>query len=278
MALEFLNKYPYTDFHELNIDWLIESVKKVLDDYQELKTWMENDAANYTVFLYRLIAVEDRTSQLQFEIEAERVRVNEALNVQYRTITDEYTAMYANILTDMTAALNTMSITIDNYKRELIEMINDGDDAVMNWVRATLATFLQTLPDYEHLIINNPVRGMQTTVQIAINDLYDYFNVYGLTAQEYDDLELTAAEYDSYLITAHDYDTFGVKIFSPESYYLMRSPFTGTIEPIPTVIYDLFNLHRTGALTASAYDALDMTASYYDGLLLDAYDYDLNGI
>lgn len=278
MALDFLNKYPYTDFHELNIDWLIESVKKVLEDYQELKTWMENDAANYTVFLFRLMAVEDRTSQLQFEIEAERVRVNEALNVQYRTITDEYTAMYANILTDMTAALNTMSITIDNYKRELIEMINDGDDAVMNWVRATLATFLQTLPDYEHLIINNPVRGMQTTVQIAINDLYDYFNVYGLTAQEYDDLELTAAEYDSYLITAHDYDTFGVKIFSPESYYLMRSPFTGTIEPIPSVIYDLFDLHRSGALTAAAYDALDMTASYYDGLLLDAYDYDLNGI
>lgn len=30
---DFYNKYPYTDFHELNLDWIIERVKKLTDDW-----------------------------------------------------------------------------------------------------------------------------------------------------------------------------------------------------------------------------------------------------
>lgn len=40
----FFNKYPYTDFHELNLDWIIEKIKDVenaLKDYQTYNkiTW-----------------------------------------------------------------------------------------------------------------------------------------------------------------------------------------------------------------------------------------------
>lgn len=30
---DFYNKYPYTDFHELNLDWIIETVKKTVEDW-----------------------------------------------------------------------------------------------------------------------------------------------------------------------------------------------------------------------------------------------------
>ena len=122
------------------------------------------------------------------------------------------------------------------------------------------------------------LRGIQTNVQTAINDLYGYFNLYALTAQEYDDLELTAEDYDSYGLTAHLYDSEGRLILGTNSYYMMRSPFTGEMAPVSEVVLSLFELHRSTALTASAYDALDMTASYYDGLMIEALDYDLNGI
>ena len=30
---DFYNKYPYTDFHELNLDWVIARVKKLTEDW-----------------------------------------------------------------------------------------------------------------------------------------------------------------------------------------------------------------------------------------------------
>lgn len=35
----FYNKYPYTDFHELNADWLISSTKEMLKIVDELDEW-----------------------------------------------------------------------------------------------------------------------------------------------------------------------------------------------------------------------------------------------
>ena len=32
----FLNRYPYTDFHELNLDWLIEEMNKIQKQIDDL--------------------------------------------------------------------------------------------------------------------------------------------------------------------------------------------------------------------------------------------------
>ena len=32
------NQFPYTNFHEVNLDWLIAKVKELLDDWNEYKT------------------------------------------------------------------------------------------------------------------------------------------------------------------------------------------------------------------------------------------------
>lgn len=281
---DFFNKYPYTDFHELNIDWLLTEFKKLTDSYQEIIDWIENDARNFNILLNRIIALEDQTQTMQSQISAERIRVDAQFdNVtsefsrQYDRITREYTDMYSAILTDVDSALSDLASVVYQNKVELLQAINDGDTAVRNWVEAYLQTFIENLPDYEQLIIYNPVQGIQTNVQTAINDLYDYFNAYALTAQQYDNLMLTADDYDSYGLTAHEYDSAGLQYLGA-GFYLMRSPFTGTMAPIPTVINMLFDLHRTGALTASAYDALALDAAAYDALDLTAYSYDANGI
>lgn len=54
-------------------------------------------------------------------------------------------------------------------------------------------------------------------------------------------------------------------------------PTTGLYSPLQTVIDNLYNTGRTDALTASEYDALDLSATAYDAYTLTAYEYDNNG-
>ena len=54
-------------------------------------------------------------------------------------------------------------------------------------------------------------------------------------------------------------------------------PTTGLYSPLQTVIDNLYNASRENALTASEYDALDLSATTYDAYDLTAVEYDQNG-
>lgn len=54
-------------------------------------------------------------------------------------------------------------------------------------------------------------------------------------------------------------------------------PTTGLYSPLQTVIDNLYNASREDALTASEYDALDLSATAYDAYALTATEYDKNG-
>lgn len=45
--LNFFNKYPYTDFHELNLDWVLKTVKDLFAAVQEIDGWMDQHQAEY---------------------------------------------------------------------------------------------------------------------------------------------------------------------------------------------------------------------------------------
>lgn len=54
-------------------------------------------------------------------------------------------------------------------------------------------------------------------------------------------------------------------------------PTTGLLSPIQVVIDNIFNSSRDNALTATEYDALDLSATAYDAYDLTARDYDVSG-
>ena len=283
--MPFEMKYPYTDLEHLNLDWLYNSMKNLLDEYSTIWEWIQNDASNYGDLLNRIVNLEASTSALQNQIINERNdredainQVYQSMNDQYVRITNEYHALYDSILIEFESMIVNIRQEMYNIRNDLINRIISGDAATLSYVDAELQTFLENLPDYEHLIIYNPVRGEQTTVQIAINDLYNEFNVYALTAAEYDALELTADEYDEIGLTAYEYDHYGQNHLLPDSPFIMRDPFTGKMTAVKNVVYTLADLHRLYALTANDYDALDLTADDYDALDLTAYDYDFHGV
>ena len=43
----FFNQFPYTDFHELNADWMIKHFKEFLDGLKNVDSWIDNHEQEY---------------------------------------------------------------------------------------------------------------------------------------------------------------------------------------------------------------------------------------
>ena len=108
--------------------------------------------------------------------------------------------------------------------------------------------------------------------------MYDYYRVEGLTAQQYDALELAAEEYDEQRLTAYEYDFYSARKLEIDERFYMFDPFNGSIKLISSVVYELTELHKgDSAFNAEQYDALEVTAGRYDEQELSAYSYDWQG-
>lgn len=45
--MAFFNKYPYLDFHELNLDWILRTVKALMNAVDSLDDWRTEHEAEY---------------------------------------------------------------------------------------------------------------------------------------------------------------------------------------------------------------------------------------
>ena len=43
----FINKFPYTDFHELNLDWCIRTIKALFESVKDIDGWIETHEDEY---------------------------------------------------------------------------------------------------------------------------------------------------------------------------------------------------------------------------------------
>lgn len=290
----FFNTYPYTDFHELNLDWLLSTYQKIVDDIKTIQEWVEQHEIDYEDAMRRLTIVEselntfeDRireqfrilSDDIQRQLEEQQRQV-EALMTETRAEIQRMLVQFENEFRQIEAELlNTvaeMRAEVMRLVMQIQNILDANNQFMMDWVERRLQEFINSLPEILTVEVYNPYRGIVTDIQIAINDIYSLACIWGLTAAQYDSLGLTASEYDGLELTATQYDTLGYRILYKDPAYHMLDPFTGDYVPVQTVIYELAGLHRN-ALTAEEYDLLELDADTYDAKELTAYDYDWNG-
>ncbi len=295
----FFNEYPYRDISNTNLDWLLKNYKQIVDDVAALKSWRISHTSDYNALYAQVQRIDNEISTFEAEINARFADLDAAIKADFAALSAEIRAelartqreveeALANALADFRRQFTEIKLEIDRelaeMKREINDLAYDLQVEIANfriemadYIDERFDIFIQILPDYENLIIYNPIRGTQTTVQIAINDLYSFCNFWGLTAHEFDSLGLTCAEFESYELTCHEFDTLGYKMLNyPDPDTHMIDPFTGELNLIKNVVMELYGLHAQG-LTASEFDALDLTAGEFDAKEVTAFEFDFFG-
>lgn len=275
-------EFPHTRTYDSDLGWLISEVEKISKEYQSIYDWMTTHEADYQSLVARVSALENEVNTFIDEINE---RFDELKNVLEEYIYNQVQEALSQLILELGAlenALRQLRIDLQGEITELRSGYMASDTALKFWLEARLEQFKNEIPDLTTVNVWNPVRGAITSIQVCINDLYDISRTEALTAYEYDSMELTAAEYDALYLSAYDYDNFARDILGRSGiyknpYYYMYSPFTGDYVPIITVINELAFLHRSDALTAAEYDALQLTAADYDAEDITAYDYDWSG-
>lgn len=297
MALQdFLNhRYPYTDYHDTNLDFLLESYSSIINQINEIMRWVNQHEIDYEDAIRRLTAVENEIDTFEAQITQAFDDLAAEQERKFEEQTAKLDASIASFRREMQAAMAQFEADIENLKRsvemEIVQLKNEINRAIINlnnqlaanneyiynYVENRLDEFIESFPELINLPVYNPVKGETTGLQTAINDLYEVACVNGLTAFQYDSLGLTAEEYDNYNLTAMEFDTKGYILLGyPDENWYMISPFTGQYVKVKDVVMDLAHFHMIG-LTAAEYDALELEAEEYDDKNITAFDFDWFG-
>lgn len=299
------NKYPYTDFHEMNLDFLLSNYSSIMNKLNETIEWINTHQGEYEEAIARLTAVENEintfetTINTEFEIlklniEADFAQQKAELEAALAQTQAEVNAEIQRMINEVNTAIASFDVRFDEQVRlinsEITKMklqINNALDAfdkeldertqfIFDHVEWTLDEFIKNFPDIMDIVVYNPLKGAYTSIQVAINDLYSVACVYGLTAAQFDGLDLTCEQFDATNITASDFDQYSYELLHyPDERYYMNDPFTGEITLIKNVVYKLAELHQDEeSYTATEFDALDMDADTFDATDITAFNFD----
>ena len=141
----------------------------------------------------------------------------DTINNEITTINDNYNTL-SNKVDENTNNITQLNDRITNEINELNstlrELINTNYDTLKNYVDAQDFILNEKIDNIQIGAINvyDPTTGLLSPLQIVINNLYTISNKDGLTASEFDTLELTASGFDAYQITAYEFDSQGKAI------------------------------------------------------------------
>lgn len=176
MAFE---RFPYSNFHDLNLDWIIEQVKTWAAEWEQAKALIEEIDYEFEEFNRRLNDVEVDTLRLD--------TLTSKLELNYNTLASTVSGLSNNLA-------QLQRTVADNYE-ELDERVT-------------------VLENSSIIYMFSPFTGQYEPITQVITELSQFHLEDALTAAEYDALDMTASYYDAKVLTAYQYDSSG-KILLP---------------------------------------------------------------
>lgn len=179
----FFHNYPYTDFHELNLDWCITNIKKLL---------------NYFEGLDELATVK----YVDESIEALRAALQAAIDLKLDRA--DFTTFVSELQISLNSIVNDIH-ALEHATAQNAQAIIDTYNNLKNYIDSQLID----------LEVINPMTGESEPIQLVLNYMANLLRENALTASEYDGAELTATAYDALQLTAYNYDNYGKDYITP---------------------------------------------------------------
>ena len=269
------NTYPYTDFHELNADWILKKVKEFGQSLNQLVTEFDTIEQDFT-------ALQAEVNNLLNTMEAEvRRAIEEYLPTAMAPYINQLNAALADIelLRDQMAGWDNelrliraeYSTADDGLKIDYISRIaNLRFEMIQQIIR--LDNRIDDL-EFELPEIYNLVKGYKTNIAYVIYDVYDACRYMAYTAVQYANAGLTAQELDDLQREALDLDLNGYLILYPPKQCL--NPLTGVRADICTILQDLALFASVRTWTAYDWDSVWLQdCDTIDALDITAFDFD----
>lgn len=193
-----LDKYPYANIHELNLDWIIAKLKELEVSVEEVLELSKNWDSTVQKLENRMLAIETESARLSSIYDSFVEEVNQKF--------DELTAKQVAQFETLTESINNRFATLESN----IETTLSNFNSRLNYLDRKLDDTLNNLPNLIYMV--SPFSGQLDNITNIINELAGGQRVNALTALEYDNLELTALTYDNYELTAYDYDWNGKQL------------------------------------------------------------------
>lgn len=199
-------------------------------------------------------------------------------NIEKFTITSPPNTLFQGISTDYHDNLTYVEYLLGVLKKlnEVIEQTNSNTSFIENYdgriteLETEIASLRTEIEDFEAEVKTN-FDELETQLINTINaklaeirtELLGLLAVYRAESKAYTDTKIAQveAEIEQILI----------------GQITLRDPTTGLISPLQTVVDNIYDTTREEALSATEYDALELTATAYDTYEITAFNYDYYG-
>lgn len=160
----FNNKYPYSDFHELNLDWILETVSNLEKRVDDLKTEFLDQANKYTdekfaEFKNDLAELEQELNTVVGELQAQYSEFTRVINARIQFIQNDINALNQKIDAEIIGANEYTNQAIAQNNVSLIEKLSEtlGSLLVINFFTGEKITIQAMFDTLAQLHIQDPL-------------------------------------------------------------------------------------------------------------------------
>lgn len=210
-------EYPYTNFHDLNMDWILKTLKSIDADITTLNEWkaareirdqwLDDSIEDLNTKYEALVALYNTfVDEVNARFDALSEQITDQVNALEASVNARVTALEAQInrqLADLAAELRA---EVTAFKNEVNALLLVYNNRIVN-VEEGLVRVENMIPNMMNII--DPYTGQQSTIVNVIYEIVNRTKQNALTASAYDAAQLTATAYDALNLSAYEYDFNG---------------------------------------------------------------------